>query len=232
MLKNVFATVFFLFMSVIVLQAQTADYKTYSIQVAAFSKVLEDAEFDATLKKFSNLKELGYIYETSYLSPSNVVPSKFFLGSYLGMHTAKKILAKVKRKGYKDAFIVEELGAHDPNETKHFNVLQLGAYKRLVMSNFKKLSDEVGQGYVCVLLANDGTYKVVLNAFDNGDLTDELIDAKSNKFGVWKRDVRDIYKVKAKKTTAKKATVAKKPAVKKETATATKPVNSKPGNKN
>lgn len=228
MLKNVFATVFFLFMSVIILQAQTTDYKTYSIQIAAFSKVLEDAEFDATIKKFNNLKDIGYVYETSYLSPTNVVPSKFFLGSYLGMHTAQKILAKVKRKGYKDAFIVEELEAHDPNETTHFDVLQLGAYKRLVMSNFKKLSDEVGQGYVCVLLSNDGTYKVVLNAFDNGDLNDELIDAKNSKFGTWKRDVRDIYK--AKTSTAKKATAAKKPAKKVPAVEKAKPVNSKPGN--
>lgn len=172
------------------------DYKTYSIQIASFSKVLDDDEFQKMLTKYDNLTDLGYVYETSFLSQKNMVPSKFYIGSYVGMHTAKAILAKVKKRGYKDAFIVAEYKAKDPSTTGFTKVVQLGSYKKLYMNQFKKLADGVGQGYVLVTLADDGSYKVLLASFGDDDLTDELTDAKAFKFQTWKRDIQDIYKLK------------------------------------
>ncbi len=181
-------------------QAQGVDYKTYSIQVASFSKVLGDKEFNVVLKKFNKLSDLGYVYEKSYLSPTNMVPSKFYLGSYIGMHTAKRILRKVKARGYRDAYIVEEIKAANPSKTKHFEVVQLGAYGKLHMNNFKKLSNDVGQGYVAVVYSpKERSYKVVLTSFNDGDRTDELKDAKDYGFKIWKRDIRHIYQLKSAK---------------------------------
>ena len=178
-------------------QAQKGiDYKTYSIQIASFSKVLDDDQFQAMLKKYNNLTDLGYVYETSFLGQSNMVPSKFYIGSYVGLHTAKAILAKVKKRGYKDAYIVAEYKAKNPSETGFHKVVQLGSYKRLYMDKFKALADGVGQGYVLVTLANDGSYKVILASFEDDDLTDELMDAKAFKFQTWTRNIKDIYKLK------------------------------------
>jgi hypothetical protein len=179
-------------------QAQRGiDYKTYSIQIASFTKVLDDDEFQKMLKKYSNLTDLGYVYETSFLSPNNMVPSKFYIGSYVGMHTAKAILTKVKQRGYKDAYIVEEYKAKDPAETGFYQVVQLGATKKLNMNQYKALADGVGQGYVLVTLADDNSYKVILASFGDNDLSDELTDAKTYKFDTWKRDIRQVYKVKS-----------------------------------
>ena len=213
MVKNTAVTAFLICMTFFAVQGKGIDYKTYSIQVAAFSKVLEDEQFDKVLKQFDNLTNLGYVYETSYLSPTNMVPSKFYLGSYVGMHTAKRVLAKVKRLGYKDAFIVEELQSQNPTVTGHYKVVQLGSYKKLLMKNYKKLSDQVGQGYVSVVYADDGSYKVMLTCFDDGDMTDEVKDAKDNKFGAWKRDIRDVYKIPTPKPAPKK-TATKQSATK------------------
>lgn len=177
--------------------AQATNYKTYSIQLMAYSKVLEDDEFEVALKQFGKLRNLGYVYETSYLSPNNFVPSRFYIGSYVGIHTAKRILKQVKRYGFKDAFIVEEVKTVDPAATQHYTVVQIGAYKRLLMNNFKKLSDEVGQGYVSITYSpKDRNYKVLLTCFRDGDTTDEETDAKKYGFPIWKRDIRDIYSVK------------------------------------
>lgn len=197
MFKKTFLTVSLLAIFAFSIYAQKGiDYKTYSIQVASFSKVLDDDEFQTALKDYDNLSDLGYIYETSYMSPNNMVPSKFYIGSYVGLHTAKNILKKVKARGYKDAFIVEEYKAKDPAETGFYKVVQLGAYKKLYMNQFKKLADGVGQGYVLVTLADDGKYKVILASFEDDDLKDELMDAKAFKFQTWVRDIRDVYKLK------------------------------------
>ena len=194
-------------------QAQKGiDYKTYSIQVSSFSKVLDDDEFENMLAKYNNLTDLGYVYETSYLSQNNMVPSKFYIGSYVGLHTAKNILAKVKKRGYKDAFIVAEYKAKNPSTTGFHKVVQLGSYKKLYMNQFKKLADGVGQGYVLVTLAENGSYKVLLASFDDDDLTDELMDAKAFKFQTWKRDIRDIYKLKNPVPVKKKPALRTPPA--------------------
>jgi hypothetical protein len=193
-------------------QAQKGiDYKTYSIQISSFSKVLDDDEFQGMLKKYDNLTDLGYVYETSYLSQNNMVPSKFYLGSYVGLHTAKAILSKVKRRGYKDAYIVAEYKAKNPSVTGFHKVVQLGSYKKLYMNQFKKLADGVGQGYVLVTLADNGSYKVLLASFEDDDVTDELIDAKEFKFQTWKRDIRDIYKLKNPIPVKKKSTARTPP---------------------
>lgn len=194
-------------------QAQRGiDYQTYSIQISSFSKVLDDDEFQTMLKKYDNLTDLGYVYETSYLSQNNMVPSKFYIGSYVGLHTAKAILAKVKKRGYKDAFIVAEYKAKNPSVTEFYNVVQLGSYKKLYMNQFKKLADGVGQGYVLVTLADDGSYKVILASFEDDDLTDEIMDAKAFKFQTWKRDIRDIYKLKNPAPAKKKPTLRTPPS--------------------
>lgn len=201
------------------------DYKTYSIQLISYSKVLEDDEFNKALKQFDKLENLGYVYETSYLSPNNMVPSKFYLGSYVGLHTAKRILKKVRKKGFKDAFIIADIKISNPYQTKNYNVVQIGSYKRLLMKNFKKLSDDVGQGYVSVALADDGSYKVLLTCFDDNDTKDELKDAKDYGFMTWKRDIRNVYKVKTKAKAKKKAAI-KKPIAKPAGKVNTKPPGS------
>ncbi len=216
MLKKLILTTTLFILATCFVNAHGIDYKTYSIQLISYSTVLEDDEFAAALKKFSKLENLGYIYETSYLSPNNTIPSKFFLGSYVGLHTAKKILKKVRAKGFKDAFIIEDIKIENPYQTKKYTVVQLGSYKKLLMNNFKKLSDEVGQGYVSVALADDGSYKVLLACFDDGDPTDELKDAKDYGFQTWKRDIRDVFKVKT--AAAPKKKTAAKPTAKKEDA--------------
>lgn len=206
-------------------QAQKGiDYKTYSIQISSFSKVLDDDEFQYMLTKYNNLTDLGYVYETSYLSKNNMVPSKFYIGSYVGLHTAKAILSKVKKRGHKDAFVVAEYKAKNPSITGFHKVVQLGSYKKLYMNQFKKLADGVGQGYVLVTLADNGSYKVLLASFDDDDLTDELTDAKGFKLQTWKRDIRDIYKLKNPVPVKKKPTLRTPPVKGK--------VSAAPGNKN
>jgi len=228
MLKKLVFTAAFLFVTSYAVIAGGIDYKTYSIQLISYSEVLEDDEFQKALKQFSKLENLGYVYETSYLSPNNMVPSKFFLGSYVGRHTAKRILKKVRAKGFKDAFIIEDIKISNPHKTKNYNVIQVGSYKRLMMKNFKKLSDDVGQGYVSVAVADDGSYKVLLTSFDDNNTTDELKDAKDYGLMTWARDIRQVYKV---KTVAKKKAAVKKPVVVKPAAKKAN-VNKKPGKSN
>lgn len=175
---------------------QSLDLHRYSIQIAAFSKVIEDDALPQTLKQFDDLRDLGYVYESSFQGPSSIVPSKFYLGSYIGMATAKRILKQVKRKGYKDAFIVKELDSTDPNETEIYTCVQLGAYDRLVMHHYQKLSEAVGPGYVAVIWAKDKSYKVIIPCFEKDAVPDALLDAKKHQFTPWQRDVRALTKAK------------------------------------
>lgn len=175
-----------------VAHAQPLDFHRYSIQVGAYSKVLEDDELAQAMQQYDKLRDLGYVYESSFQGPNSILPSKFYLGSYLGMATAKRILKQVKRKGFKDAFIVKELDSTDPAKTGHYTAVQLGAYDRLVMHHYQPLSQTVGQGYVAVVWAHDKSYKVVIPCFEQDAVKDALIDAQKYNFTPWQRDIRDI----------------------------------------
>ncbi|MCP4441079.1 MAG: SPOR domain-containing protein [Aureispira sp.] len=94
---------------------------TYKIRIAAMSQAFDKA-------MFSNLKELGVLmYE-----PADNGYTRVYLGMYMGKTTAKRILSKVKHRGYKTAYLVQDtyiFQSVDNEELTH--TLQFSAVKRL-----------------------------------------------------------------------------------------------------
>ena len=175
------------------------NYKSYSIQLASYSKILDDDDLAVEMKGFAKLNNLGHLYETNYMSPSFSAPSKIFLGSYVGWHTAKRILAKVKARGFKGSFIIQEYKGVNPDKTNNYNVVQLSSSTHLRMTDYQKIFDTFGEGYIQALYGSDGKYKVVINCFKTNDTKAALADAKRYGYTGWARDIRKVYNKKPKK---------------------------------
>lgn len=171
---------------------QSKNYKVYSIQLAAYSKVLDDDELKIEMKRFEKLKDLGLLYETSYPSPQNPIPSKILLGSYLGISTAKRMYNLVKSRGF-DGFIVNEFGGEDPDETGHYDIVQLSSTRKPHMAEFKDIFDDYGNGYVVLAYSpKDRRYKAMITCFKDGDTVTTLGEAKKYGLKGWATDVRKI----------------------------------------
>lgn len=94
---------------------------TYKIRIAAMAQ-----SFDKAM--FKDLEEIGVVM----FEPADNGYTRVYLGMYMGKTTAKRILAKVKRRGYKTAYLVQDtyiFQSVDNDELTH--TLQFSAVKRL-----------------------------------------------------------------------------------------------------
>ena len=77
----------------------------YVIQLSSSAGIWSDVAFEMEKNRFRVLSKYGYIYETSYLKPNIIEPSKLILGTYKNRQTAELIRNEIKAKHGFDAFI-------------------------------------------------------------------------------------------------------------------------------
>lgn len=77
----------------------------YVIQLSSSSTIWSDAAFEVEKNRFRALSKYGFVYETSYLKPNRVEPSKLTLGTYKNRQTAELIKNEIKAKYGFDIFI-------------------------------------------------------------------------------------------------------------------------------
>ncbi len=114
-------------------QVSAGEYSTvYVVRVAAFEKT-----FDA-IKLTERIGDLGVV---SFVSSDKNM--RVYLGKYLGRRTAERVLRLVKKRGFKDAYIISDNYAFTSKEglyTSH--TFQIGAFKRLDATNLNLLHEQ------------------------------------------------------------------------------------------
>lgn len=133
--------------------------------------------------KFKKLKDLGQLTSNTVELDPVETPGKtpIYLGQYLGKSTAKKILAEVQKRGYKNAKIVNDGGfalGHSTGKHVRF-ALQLGAFKSLKLVNVGQYpqKDEDDRIY---LQYKGKAFKVFYGIYSGGDMPNGTENAKAN----------------------------------------------------
>ncbi len=150
----------FLFLSLFILPEMDAGTTAYRIRVAS-------------LKKAPDMERLNFLYQ---LGMVDIEPSdngnRIYLGNYLDKRTADIVLSKVKKKGFKDAYIVSDTFAVEYEPGKFYtHTYQVGAFKKLDVSAFNVVYPEL-KGKVYVRYSG-GVYRISLGLY-----SDERLELK------------------------------------------------------
>ncbi|MGB1204002.1 MAG: SPOR domain-containing protein [Chitinophagales bacterium] len=113
----------------------TSKVDVYKIQLGAFQKV--------EISKFAALNDLGTL-ETEEV---NKTLKRLIIGSYPTNKDAATILQEIKKRGYKNAFVVHTVIEKIAAEETEKYVVQLGAFKKIEFKNFGDITD-LGQLFV------------------------------------------------------------------------------------
>lgn len=136
---------------------------TYKIRIAAMSKAFDKAIFN-------DLEELGVVmYE-----PADNGYTRIYLGVYLGKTTANKILAKVKRRGYKSAYLVQDTYIFQSVDNRELTrTLQFSAVKCLNLTQVVASLRESDADVDFYVWYSNGYYRLCLGliAADNTEAT-------------------------------------------------------------
>ncbi len=154
-IKNILI-VFFLFLGWNAFSQTNCEWCIYQIQLEATSG-------DLDFEKYHKLRDLGLFYTNSiaYDKERKKGISRIYIGKYLGYSTAKRILDRVKGRGFKNAFLERDdytlLKGDGPNK---LYTIQLVSYNRKI--KMYKLD-----GFENVYLQyKKGSYHVLLGFYD------------------------------------------------------------------
>ena len=121
------------------LAAQSTDRKSqitvYKIQLGAFRQI--------EMSKFTALNDLG----TLGTEEVNQSVKRLVIGDYPTTKDAEAILKEVKKRGYKNAFVIHSVIEQTATEKAEKYVVQLGAFKKIEFKNFGNITD-LGQLFV------------------------------------------------------------------------------------
>ncbi len=112
------------------LQTQAQNTNAYFIQVATYA--------DPQYKDFAKIHSLGYLYNI----PLNNGLHKIMMGTYSNYTNAKRVLAKVQAKGYKDAF-VSKVPILEEDAVYIVQLATLGIKDKVYWGNWQRLSNSI-----------------------------------------------------------------------------------------
>lgn len=148
-------------------KASEYDY-IYQIQVTITNQ-------QTPLSRWNKLRDLGEFHKYSVAMEAEELPGKkrILLGKYIGKSTANKILAEVKKRGYKSAKIISDggfaLGHSTGKHVKH--ALQLGAFNSLKLVNAKKYPQSEREESLYIQYKG-GAYKIFRGLYDGHNMED------------------------------------------------------------
>lgn len=194
LLSSLLVSIFFLKSHAVFVQ----DTKTYLIQLAHYKVILTDQQLALRLTKFKHLKHLGFLYETSYLHANRVEYSRIILGSYVGKHTAARILQQVKASGIANAKIIEAPPARQAHALKQYRVYQIIALNQLNLTKpaYECLNQQLGNGAVKIAFdPKTQKYKIYIHTFKKSPLPTSIQKRlkRCGFRGFMAKDIRKTY---------------------------------------
>ncbi|EAY25984.1 hypothetical protein M23134_07133 [Microscilla marina ATCC 23134] len=146
------------------IQESEYDY-IYQIEVALVSN---QKPVKSYWKNYKNLQDLGefFTYIISQETPELPTKHRILLGRYVGKSTADRILAEVKKRGYKDARIWSDGGfqlGHSTGKDVKYG-LQMGAFKSLNQVNVQQYL-KYDKDTILYIQYKGGAYKVFMGLY-------------------------------------------------------------------
>ena len=138
---------------------KTNTISVYSIQLGAFRQI--------EMKKFTALNDLG----TLKTEEVNEQIKRLLIGSYPTAKDAKASLNEIKKRGYKNAFVIKTTVEQAETAKAEKYVVQLGAFKKIEFKNFGNITD-LGQLFV---ESSNNLIKASLGVYTGKERTEKVL---------------------------------------------------------